>query len=77
MEELEDETIGLRTRLSRLKLALRYIDEPLAVTLLQEVIADIENRLTQVAAIRAQRPLDVAQPIAQQQQQPQNTDEKE
>jgi hypothetical protein len=74
MEELEDETIGLRTRLSRLKLALRYIDEPLAVTLLEEVIADIEKRLTPVAAARAQRPLDVAQPIAQQ---PQDTDEKE
>jgi hypothetical protein len=77
MEELEDETIGLRTRLSRLKLALRYIDEPLAVTLLEEVIADIEKRLTPVAAARAQRPLDVAQPIAQQQQQPQDTDETE
>jgi hypothetical protein len=75
--DLEDETIGLRTRLSRLKLALRYIEEPLAVSLLQEVIADIEERLTQVAAARSQRPSDVAQPVAQQQQQPQDTDGKE
>jgi hypothetical protein len=74
--DLEDETIGLRSRLSRLKLALRYIDDRLAVTLLQEVIADIEKRLTQVAAARSQRPSDVAQPVAQQQQQPQATDEK-
>jgi hypothetical protein len=43
---------------------------------LQEVIADIEKRLTQVAAARSQRPSDVAQPVAQQQQQPQATDEK-
>jgi hypothetical protein len=63
--------------LSRLKLALRYIEEPLAVSLLQEVIADIEERLNQVAAARSQRPSDVAQPVAQQQQQPQDTDEKE
>jgi hypothetical protein len=75
--DLEDETIGLRTRLSRLKLALRYVDDRFAVTLLQEVIADIEERLTQVAAARSQRPSDVAQPVAQQQQQPQDTDGKE
>jgi hypothetical protein len=30
-----------------------------------------------VAAARSQRPSDVAQPVAQQQQQPQDTDEKE
>jgi hypothetical protein len=74
--DLEDETIGLQSRLSRLKLALRYIDEPLAITLLREVIADIERRLTQVAAARTQRP-SVPQPIAQQQQQPQDPEEKE
>jgi hypothetical protein len=38
-----------------LKLALRYIDEPIAITFLQEVITDIEKRLTQVAAARAPR----------------------
>jgi hypothetical protein len=55
--ELEDETIGLQNRLSLLKFSLRYIEEPLAVALLQGVIADIEKRLSDVATARAPQQL--------------------
>jgi hypothetical protein len=50
--ELEDETIGLRSRLTRLQQALRFISEPIAVTLLRGVVADIEARIATVEAAR-------------------------
>jgi hypothetical protein len=49
---VEDESIGLRSRLARLKLALRFIDEPLAVTLLKGVIEDIEGRIAAIESAR-------------------------
>jgi hypothetical protein len=60
--ELEDETIGLRSRLMRLQLTLRFISEPLAVTLLQGVIADIEARITVVETARRHQLADRAEP---------------
>jgi len=45
---LTDETIYLRYRLTRLRLALRHIDEPLAVELLTQVVAEIEARIAAV-----------------------------
>jgi hypothetical protein len=50
--ELEDETIGLRTRLERVRAAIRFIDDPLAIALLQSVIADIETRIAAVESSR-------------------------
>jgi hypothetical protein len=52
--ELEDETIGLRSRMKRLRLSLSFISEPLAVILLRGVIADMEAR---IAAVEAERQL--------------------
>jgi hypothetical protein len=50
--ELEDEAICLRSRLTRLQLSLRFIDEPLAVTLISGVIADIEARIAALESAR-------------------------
>ena len=46
-----DETIGLCSRLGRLQVTLRFIDEPLAVTLLKGVI----EHETQIAAVESAR----------------------
>jgi hypothetical protein len=50
--ELEDETVGLRTRLERVRAAVRFIDDPFALALLQSVIADIETRIAAVESSR-------------------------
>lgn len=50
--KLEDETIGLRSRLFRLRQALRSISEPLAVAIVEGVIADIETRIAAVERAR-------------------------
>jgi hypothetical protein len=46
---LDDEIIGLRSRLDRLQRSLRFIDEPVATALIKGVIADMEAR---IAAVR-------------------------
>jgi len=42
---LDDEIIGLRSRLDRLQRSLRFIDEPVATALIKGVIADMEGRI--------------------------------
>jgi hypothetical protein len=42
---LDDEIIGLRSRLDRLQRSLRFIDEPVATALINGVIADMEARI--------------------------------
>lgn len=48
--ELEDETIGLRRRLAQLQSISCHVDDPFAVALLKEVVADIERRIAAVEA---------------------------
>jgi hypothetical protein len=60
--QLEDEMIGLRSRLVRLQHPLRFISEPLAVVILQGVIADIEARIAAVGATRRHRLVDRVKP---------------
>jgi len=43
-----DESAGLRYRLIRLRLALRYANEPRVEAILREVIEHIESRLEQL-----------------------------
>jgi hypothetical protein len=50
--DLQDETVGLHRRLTRVRQAMHYVDDPLAITLLQTVIEDIEAR---IAAIESGR----------------------
>jgi hypothetical protein len=50
---LDDEIIGLRSRLDRLQRSLRFIDEPVA--LIKGVIADMEARIAAVESDRRQR----------------------
>jgi len=45
---LDDEIIGLRSRLERLQRSLRFIDEPVATALIKGVIADMEARIAAV-----------------------------
>jgi hypothetical protein len=47
-KEFDDEYIGLRYRLIRLRLALRYASQPRVETILREVIEHIERRLEQL-----------------------------
>jgi hypothetical protein len=61
--ELEDETIGLRSRLMRLQLSLRFISEPLAVILLKGVIADMVARIAAVEAERQRMSADGAERV--------------
>ncbi len=72
--ERDDEAAALRHRLSRLRLALKRVDEPLAATLLQNAITDLENRLNAMQSPMHSPPADVPQASAQQQQQPQAED---
>jgi hypothetical protein len=46
--ELDDETTGLRYRLLRLRLALRFTNEPHVEAILRDVIEQIEKRLEQL-----------------------------
>jgi hypothetical protein len=53
--EPEDETAGLRHRLMRLRMALRFSNDPRTEAILREVISNIEERLIAVesAGIKA------------------------
>ena len=52
---LDDEIIGLRSRLDRLQRSLRFVDEPVATALIKGVIADIEARIAAVESDRQQQ----------------------
>ena len=67
---LDDEVTGLRSRLSRIKIALTRVNDPLASSLLQSVANDIEERLRTLMPLPS---VDQAAPegAVQQQQQPQ------
>ena len=52
---LDDEIIGLRSRLDRLQRSLRFIDEPAATALIMGVIADMEARIAAVESDRQQQ----------------------
>jgi hypothetical protein len=52
---LDDEIIGLRSRLDRLQRSLRFIDEPVATALIKGVIADMEARIAAVESDRQQQ----------------------
>jgi hypothetical protein len=51
--DIEDEVVGIRRRLARLQSALRFVDDPLAVSLLRSVITDMETRLAALEAATA------------------------
>ena len=51
MSVLQDD-LGLHSRLTRLRLMLRFADEPLARVLLGNVIADIEQHIALVEETR-------------------------
>jgi hypothetical protein len=46
--DLEYKTIGMRSRLFRLRAAMRFADDPFAIALLEGVIQDIEKRIAAV-----------------------------
>lgn len=52
--ELEPEEAWLRHRLRRLRAILHRVKDPEALTLLQELIADAENRLDLLEKMHAQ-----------------------
>ena len=52
---LDDEIIGLRSRLDRLQRSLLFIDEPVATALIKGVIADMEARIAAVESDRQQQ----------------------
>ena len=52
---MDDEIIGLRSRLDRLQRSLRFIDEPVATALIKGVIADMEARIAAVENDRQQQ----------------------
>jgi hypothetical protein len=52
---LDDEIVGLRSRLDRLQRSLRFIDEPVATALIKGVIADMEARIAAVESDRQHR----------------------
>jgi hypothetical protein len=51
--DIDDEIVGIRRRLARLQSTLRFVDDPLAVSLIKAVITDMEARVG--ALHRAQR----------------------
>ena len=52
---LDDEIIGLRSRLDRLQRSLLFIDEPVATALIKGVISDMEARIAAVESDRQQQ----------------------
>jgi hypothetical protein len=53
---LDNEIIGLRSRLDRLQRSLRFIDEPVvATTLIKGVITDMEARISAIENDRQQQ----------------------
>jgi hypothetical protein len=52
---MNDEIIGLRSRLDRLQRSLRFIDEPVATALIKGVITDMEARIDAVESNRQQQ----------------------
>ena len=52
---LDDEIIGLRSRLDRLQRSLRFIDELIATALIKGVITDMEARIAAVESDRQQQ----------------------